>query len=119
MGREIGASLAGKGVRVLSAARTTAACDVTLDVTRKDQIASLADSLRDGLDILVNNAAVSLDGFSADVARATVDVNFFGAMSTTDCLLPRMRPGARIVMASTGIAALSLPPPTLPDPSAT
>src|SRR5260370_21975629 len=113
MGREIGASLAGKGVRVLSAARTTAACDVTLDVTRKDQIASLADSLRDGLDILVNNAAVSLDGFSADVARATVDVNFFGAMSTTDGLLPRMRAGPRIAMWSSGMGEPSILSPTL------
>jgi carbonyl reductase 1 len=60
-----------------------------------------------GLDALVNNAGVSLDGFDADVARRTLAVNLFGAMHVTDALLPSMRPGARIVMVSSGMGELS------------
>jgi carbonyl reductase 1 len=113
IGREIATQLAAQGVRVLSAARAPGAGDVTLDVTRKDQIESLAEQLEDGFDILVNNAAVSLSGFNAEVARSTLQVNFFGAMNTTDGLLPRMRSRARIVMVSSGMGELSIVAPKL------
>ena len=59
---------------------------------------------RGGLDILINNAGVSMQGFDSSVARHTLDVNFFGALRVTDRLLPTMRPGGRIVMESSGPA---------------
>jgi carbonyl reductase 1 len=55
----------------------------------------------------VANAGIALDGFNADVARRTIDVNFYGAMRSTDTLLPLFRPGARIVMVSSGMGELS------------
>jgi NAD(P)-dependent dehydrogenase (short-subunit alcohol dehydrogenase family) len=80
-----------------------------LDVTRLESVAALARELRErgGIDVLVNNAAVSLDGFDAEVARRTLDANFFGAMRVTDALLPEMRDGARIVMVSSGMGTLT------------
>ncbi len=43
------------------------------------------------IDVLVNNAAVSLDGFDGAVVRQTLAVNFFGALNLTEALLPLMR----------------------------
>ncbi|HEY5958055.1 MAG TPA: SDR family NAD(P)-dependent oxidoreductase, partial [Polyangiaceae bacterium] len=81
--------------------------DVVLDVTRREHIDALAERLRNGLDILVNNAGASFDGFNADVAKRTLDVNFFGPMNVTDALLPCLRVGASIVMVSSGMGELS------------
>jgi carbonyl reductase 1 len=113
IGREIATQLVAKGVRLLAAAREPGAGDVTLDVTRKDQIDALSERLEEGFDILVNNAGVSLHGFDAQTARRTLDVNFFGAMNVTDALMPRLRDGGRIVMVSSGMGALSVVGPAL------
>jgi NAD(P)-dependent dehydrogenase (short-subunit alcohol dehydrogenase family) len=113
IGQEIAKQLAARGVRVLAAAREVGAGDVVLDVTSMDQIDALADRLRDGLDILINNAGVSLDGFSDEIARRTLAVNFYGAMNVTDRLLPSMRAGGRIVMVSSGMGELSIVAPHL------
>lgn len=77
-----------------------------LDVTRHDSIARLADAL-ERVDVLVNNAGVALDGFDADVARHTIEVNFLGAMHLTDALLPKMAEGGRVVMVSSGSGELA------------
>jgi carbonyl reductase 1 len=79
----------------------------SLDVTDAASIEALAASLRGGLDVLVNNAGISMQGFDASVARGTLAVNFFGAMSVTDRLLPLVRAGGRIVMVSSGMGELS------------
>jgi carbonyl reductase 1 len=107
IGQEIARQLAAAGVHVLSAARQPSATEVLLDVTSKEHIDALAERLKSGLDILMNNAGTSFDGFNADVAKRTLDVNFFGPMNITDALLPRLRPGARIVMVSSGMGELS------------
>jgi NAD(P)-dependent dehydrogenase (short-subunit alcohol dehydrogenase family) len=109
IGAEIARQLGEHGVRVLGASREPRDGFVTLDVTRPDTIAALARRLGDegGLDVLVNNAGVSLDGFDEDVARRTLDVNLLGALRTTDALLPVMRAGGRIVMISSGMGELS------------
>jgi NAD(P)-dependent dehydrogenase (short-subunit alcohol dehydrogenase family) len=113
IGKEIARQLSAAGVRVLAAAREVGAGDVVLDVTRLDQIDALADQLRDGFDILINNAGISLDGFSAETARRTLAVNFYGAMNVTDRLLPSMRQGGRVVMVSSGMGELSIVAPHL------
>jgi carbonyl reductase 1 len=87
-----------------------------LDVTDPASIANLANRLRaGGADVLVNNAGVSLEGFDADVARRTLDANFFGPMRVTDALLPLLHDGARIVMVSSGLGTLSHVRPPLRD----
>lgn len=81
-----------------------------LDVTSAADIAALADGLRaDGrsVDVLVNNAAVALDGFDAEVARQTLAANFFGAMMLTDGLADLIEDGGAIVMVSSSMGALS------------
>ena len=78
-----------------------------LDVTDAGSVDALASELREGFDALVNNSGVSMQGFDAEVARRTLDVNFFGAMRVTDRLLPLLRSGGRIVMVSSGMGELS------------
>jgi carbonyl reductase 1 len=80
-----------------------------LDVTKSGDIAALAADLRrDGrvVDILVNNAAVSLDGFDSEVVQKTLAANFFGALAATEGLLPLIPDGGTIVMVSSGMAEL-------------
>jgi NAD(P)-dependent dehydrogenase (short-subunit alcohol dehydrogenase family) len=87
-------------------------CDVTDDAS----VALLAERLAARgavLDVLVNNAGVSLRGFDASVAKQTMDVNFFGAMRVTDVLGPSIRDEGNIVMVSSGMGELSLLSPEL------
>lgn len=105
-----------RGYRVYAASRgarwtgpTHAAVPVELDVTSDDSVAALAKRLTDDgakLDVLVNNAGISMDGFDANVARGTLDVNFFGALRVTTALEPLLVQGARVVMVSSGLGEL-------------
>ena len=63
--------------------------------------------------MLVNNAAVALDGFNAEVARKTIDANVYGPLNVTDALLPLIPDGGTIVMVSSGVGELSALPPRL------
>ena len=96
----------------------------TLDVEDRASIDAFAGAqAKAGVDVLVNNAGASFDGFDASVAARTLAVNFFGAMHLTDALLPSMRPGGRVVMVSSGMGKLSNLGPALrarfEDPSLT
>ncbi len=87
-------------------------CDVTDDAS----VAMLAERLAARgavLDVLVNNAGVSLRGFDVSVAKQTLDVNFFGAMRVTDVLGPAIRDGGNIVMVSSSMGELSALSPEL------
>lgn len=77
-----------------------------LDVSDEASVAELAGALaaeHGGVDIVVNNAGIAMKGFDAEVARATIDVNFFGPLRVTDALLPVMRPGGRVVMVTSAL----------------
>jgi NAD(P)-dependent dehydrogenase (short-subunit alcohol dehydrogenase family) len=81
-----------------------------LDVDNEASIAALGAGLaRDGiaLDVLVNNAAISLDGFDERVARETIRTNFLAPMHVTDGLAPRLRDHANLVMVSSGAGELT------------
>jgi carbonyl reductase 1 len=86
-----------------------------LDVADPESIERLARQLADGptLDALVNNAGASFPGFDADVARRTLDVNYWGAVRTTDALRSRLAPNANIVMVSSGMGELGQLSPAL------
>lgn len=130
IGLEICRQLGRRGVHVVLTSRDRASGDAAraalaredlkvshhaLDVTSDDSARALAAWVKEthgGLDILVNNAGVALDGFNAEVARRTIDTNFFGPQRVTDALLPHLRQGARIVMVTSGVGHRSkLAPP--------
>jgi len=131
LGREVCRQLAAAGYEVILTGRDPAQGAATaaelaqqglavlfrpLDVTDDASVAGLADDLaRTGatVDVLVNNAAIALKGFNADVARRTIDTNFYGAARVTDALLPRSAAGARVVMVSSGLGQLTAVAPAL------
>jgi NAD(P)-dependent dehydrogenase (short-subunit alcohol dehydrogenase family) len=130
LGLETCRQLARRGFRVLLTSRTaegrTAAKRLAeggfaveyrpLDIVDPAGIAALGDRLgSEGtrLDALVNNAGISMHGFNADVARKTLEVNFFGALRVTDALLAIVPEGGNIVMVSSGLGELSCLAPAL------
>jgi carbonyl reductase 1 len=129
LGREVARQLGARGVQVITTARNpadarTLAEELTigppagradplplpLDVADPASITAAADYLRRAsatVDVLVNNAGVSLNGFDAEVARATLATNFFGPLHVTEALLPMIPENGVIVMVSSGMGELA------------
>jgi NAD(P)-dependent dehydrogenase (short-subunit alcohol dehydrogenase family) len=121
LGLETARQLIVRGYRVWVAARDPAAADaaaralgdaarrLTLDVADPASIERAKRSLPPELQLhaLVNNAGTSLDGFNGDVARRTLDTNYYGAVRVTLAFAPRLAPEADVVMVSSGMGALS------------
>ncbi|MBX3185520.1 MAG: SDR family NAD(P)-dependent oxidoreductase [Labilithrix sp.] len=110
IGLAIAEALTAHGLRVVRTGRAD------LDLERDESVDAFArDFLRAHaeLDVLVDNAGASFDGFDADVARRTIQVNVLGTMRLTDALLSKMRPGGRIVMVSSGMGEVSCLAPDL------
>jgi NAD(P)-dependent dehydrogenase (short-subunit alcohol dehydrogenase family) len=104
IGHAVADQLAERGLRVIATTRET------LDVSSDKSVDAFARHLEETekhLDVLVNNAGVSLEGFDAEIARRTIEVNFKGAVRTTERLLPLFRQNGRIVMVSSGMGELS------------
>jgi NAD(P)-dependent dehydrogenase (short-subunit alcohol dehydrogenase family) len=87
---------------------------VLLDVTDADTIAAAVETVPD-LDVLVNNAGISLDTGSpvtetdVEVFRRTYETNVFGLVAVTNAFLPALRRSAhpRIVNLSSGTGSLT------------
>lgn len=121
IGLGISRELARRGLHVVLTARDEAAgrraCDELraaglpasfqrLDVASGADASALAAAVKErhgGLDVLVNNAGISMKGFDAEVARQTIAVNYFGAARVYDALLPLMREQGRVVMISSAM----------------
>ncbi len=117
--------LAEEGYRILAASRDVAdgekavapirerghAVDVVeLSLTEPQQVARVAADLAGSgvkLDLLVNNAAVLLDGFDADVARNTLATNYTATVAFTEAVLPLVRDGGAIIFVSSGMGELT------------
>lgn len=83
-----------------------------LDLGDTDSVARFAEGL-DRVDILVNNAAVVMEGFNALVVRRTLAVNLHGVVALTDALTPRLAANARVVNVSSGMGELTCLAPAL------
>jgi NAD(P)-dependent dehydrogenase (short-subunit alcohol dehydrogenase family) len=87
---------------------------VLIDVTDPDTIAAAADDVLE-LDVLVNNAGISLDTGTpvtetdVETFRRTYETNVFGVVAVTNAFLPALRRAAhpRIVNLSSGTGSLS------------
>jgi NAD(P)-dependent dehydrogenase (short-subunit alcohol dehydrogenase family) len=124
IGLHIARQLAEQGWTVLVGARdaargTEAAAQfrsrpLLLDVTDADTIATAAATVPE-LDVLVNNAGVSLDTGAPvtetdiEVFRRTYETNVFGVVAVTNAFLPALRrsPHPRIVNLSSGTGSLT------------
>lgn len=106
------------GVRDLEAGVTAAkelgsrVSAIELDLEKPETIARAAGELG-ALDVVVNNAAVALNGFDGEVARRTIGINYFGTALVGDSLASLIRrPGAMVVVSS-GMGELSILSPAL------
>ncbi|KAK7537943.1 NAD(P)-binding protein [Phyllosticta citricarpa] len=84
-----------------------------LDISDRSSIQRFTSTLRSrhgerGLDVLVNNAGVALDGFDDRVVRATLAVNYEGTLDLTLSLLPMLKaaPSSRVVNVASMMGAL-------------
>ena len=124
IGLHIARQLAERGWAVLVGARdATRGAEVAaqvggrpllLDVTDGDTIVTAAAAVPE-LDVLVNNAGISLDTGAlvtetdVDVFRRTYEANVFGVVAVTSAFLPALRRSAhpRIVNVSSGTGSLT------------
>ena len=123
IGTEIARQLAGLGWDVLVGARDADRGERTaaeiggrallLDVADRPSIAAAAAAVPE-LDVLINNAGVSLDtgpvtDLDVEVLRRTFETNVFGVVAVTNAFLPALRRSAhgRVVNISSGTGSLT------------
>ncbi|CAB3232923.1 unnamed protein product [Arctia plantaginis] len=88
-----------------------------LDITDKKSLESFRDYIKskyEGIDILVNNAAIAFKHSATEPvsvqAEQTLFVNYFSLVSTCDILFPLLKNGGRVVNISSSCGHLSLIP---------
>lgn len=127
LGLAVSRQLLEKGYRVVltardeargrAAAREVGAEFLQLDVADPRSVERLAGRLRDGhpegVAALVANAGIAMQGFDAEVARATIATNFTGALQVVEATLPLLARGARVVLVSSGVGDRGLLAPRL------
>jgi NAD(P)-dependent dehydrogenase (short-subunit alcohol dehydrogenase family) len=106
IGEEVARELAREGFQIIGTSREPGA-EHPLDIADPASVERLANSI-ESLDVLVNNAGLAMDGFDANVARRTIDVNLRGTIRVTDALLPKLRAGGSIVNVSSGMGQISI-----------
>lgn len=72
-----------------------------LDIDSKQSIEEFVTTLKeehpDGIDFLINNAAIAMNGFDKNVVEKTLHCNYFGTLELTQKLLPHIKDGGRLV----------------------
>ncbi|KAF2107285.1 carbonyl reductase [Lophiotrema nucula] len=84
-----------------------------LDITESSSIQSFAEDLKkahgDGIDFVINNAGIALQGFSSDVVKTTLGCNYYSTMEACHTFLPLLKPSAtsRLVNVASTAGALN------------
>ncbi|KAH8722893.1 carbonyl reductase [Phaeosphaeriaceae sp. PMI808] len=82
-----------------------------LDITDHNSVKNLADYLKaehgSGIDFVINNAGIALNGFNAHVVKTTLDCNYFSTLSVCHVFLPLLKPTGRIVNVASSSGSLS------------
>ncbi|KAG4075178.1 hypothetical protein HA402_015425 [Bradysia odoriphaga] len=108
-----------KAVEALKAAGISNVAAIQLDITDMDSIRQAKDELAgqiDSLDVLINNAAISgeqpqrISEYPMEAIRRIFDTNYFGAIQTTQIMLPLLRKSsaAAIINVSSEIGSLTM-----------
>jgi len=75
-----------------------------LDISQTKSIQDFSKFMKaehpDGIDILINNAGIAMQGFDANVVKETIHTNYYGTLEATQDLLPHIRNGGRLVNVS-------------------
>lgn len=72
-----------------------------LDISQTKSIQDFRDYLKqqhpDGVDVVINNAGIALQGFDANVVKETLQTNYYGSLEATQDFLPLIKNGGRLV----------------------
>jgi len=83
----------------------------SLDISDESSIHSFRDFIKqehpDGIDILINNAGIAMDGFDDHVVKSTIHTNYYGTLAMTRDFLPLIHPGGRLVNVASSAGRLS------------
>lgn len=105
---------AGRGEKVVAALKAEGYESVVfhpLEITSAESIDSLAAWLKSefgGFDILINNAGVLIEKLSYEVAKETINANYYAVKLVINKLLPVLRPGGRILNTGSSLGQLAL-----------
>jgi carbonyl reductase 1 len=82
-----------------------------LDIDSKQSIGDFATALQkahpEGIDFLINNAAIAMTGFDNNVVKTTLHCNYYGTLEATQQLLPHIKDGGRLVNVASVVGHLS------------
>ena len=82
-----------------------------LDISQTKSIQEFRDFLKskhpDGIDVVINNAGIAMQGFDANVVKTTLETNYYGTLEATQDLLPLLRNGGRMVNVSSAAGKLN------------
>lgn len=72
-----------------------------LDISEEKSIDKFATLLKDkhpdGIDFLINNAAIAMQGFDDNVVKETLHCNYYGTLQAMQRILPQIKDGGRLV----------------------
>lgn len=75
-----------------------------LDISQTTSIQQFSEFLRtehpQGLDFVINNAGIAMQGFDSNVVKTTLQTNYYGTLEATQDLLPLLRDNGRLVNVS-------------------
>jgi carbonyl reductase 1 len=60
-------------------------------------VASMKKTHPDGIDILINNAGMAMNGFNLNVVKTTLGCNYYGTLAMMEKMLPQIQDGGRMV----------------------
>ncbi|KAF3008823.1 hypothetical protein E8E13_010709 [Curvularia kusanoi] len=82
-----------------------------LDITDEASIKTLAKHLKeshtDGIDFVINNAGIALNGFDSNIVKETLHTNYYNTMLASRSFLSLLKPTGRIVNVASTSGALS------------
>ncbi|MCJ1248978.1 hypothetical protein MMC30_006199 [Trapelia coarctata] len=82
-----------------------------LDISQTNSIRLFSGLLKkehpEGIDIVINNAGIAMDGFNPHVVKETLQCNYYGTLEATQTFLPLIKPGGRLVNVSSLAGVLS------------
>ncbi|KAK0654803.1 carbonyl reductase [Cercophora newfieldiana] len=85
----------------------------SLDIASSSSIATfaqhLADAHPDGIDFVINNAGIAMDGFDLNVVKTTLACNYYGTLEATRAFLPLLKKsdGGRLVNVASSAGQLN------------
>ena len=81
-----------------------------LDIADPDSIDGFVASMHmahpDGIDYLINNAGIAMNGFDLNVVKTTLGCNYYGTLAMTEKMLPHIRDGGRLVNVASMVGKL-------------